>query len=432
MRLSSFFALRLTSLVISALSLPPSASAQDRTTEQGEAQILDPTVECSPYQYPPVDNAQSNFPSSWTVATILPGDSAAQAKYQSIESLILDIPPKGKQPGALTGNFAGVTYDSNDPDCWWTYSMCTSPNVSGIPNDIAELPEPNILGYGFDDGPNCSHNAFYDYLLSKDQKATVFYIGSNVQQFPLEAQRALTDGHEICVHTWSHHYMTSLTNEQAFAELWYTMQMIKLVVGVTPTCWRPPYGDIDDRIRTIADALDLTTIMWQYDSDDWRGIGSETEVDNNYMNLITAAQNGTFSTSGTIMLTHELTNFTMSEAVKFYDQLASAFSYLVPVGVALNVTAPYVEDGYTLPTFAEYIDGIHAGPVSGSGSGDTSDPSASGSSDGSVTNGTSGSTSATSGNSTNASNSGAAKVSFGHVGSFASAVVLIAGVQFML
>lgn len=172
--------------------------------------------------------------------------------------------------------------------------------------------------------------------------------------------------------------------------------------------------------------------MWQYDSDDWRGIGSETEVDNNYMNLITAAQNGTFSTSGTIMLTHELTNFTMSEAVKFYDQLASAFSYLVPVGVALNVTAPYVEDGYTLPTFAEYIDGIHAGPVSGSGSGDTSDPSASGSSDGSVTNGTSGSTSATSGNSTNASNSGAAKVSFGHVGSFASAVVLIAGVQFML
>jgi hypothetical protein len=28
------------------------------------------------------------------------------------------------------------------------------------------------LGYGFDDGPNCSHNAFYDYLTSQNQKAS--------------------------------------------------------------------------------------------------------------------------------------------------------------------------------------------------------------------------------------------------------------------
>jgi hypothetical protein len=25
------------------------------------------------------------------------------------------------------------------------------------------------------------------------------------------------------------------------------MQAIKLVTGVTPTCWRPPYGDVDVR-----------------------------------------------------------------------------------------------------------------------------------------------------------------------------------------
>lgn len=28
------------------------------------------------------------------------------------------------------------------------------------------------LGYGFDDGPNCSHNAFYDFLTSQNQKAS--------------------------------------------------------------------------------------------------------------------------------------------------------------------------------------------------------------------------------------------------------------------
>ncbi|KIK30305.1 carbohydrate esterase family 4 protein [Pisolithus microcarpus 441] len=429
MHLLSFLASPLSCLFISAIVFPYPTSAQDRTTEQGEAQILDPTVECAPYQYPPVDDAQGNFPPSWTVATILSNDSDAQARYQSIEGLIPKIPPKGRKADSANGNFGGFKYDPNDPDCWWTYSMCTTPNVSGVPDDIAAVPEPNTLGYGFDDGPNCSHNAFYDYLLSNDQKATMFYIGSNVQQFPLEAQRALADGHQICVHTWSHHYMTALTNDEAFAELWYSMQIIKLVVGVTPTCWRPPYGDVDNRIRAIANALGLMTIMWQFDSEDWLGIESVTKVNNNYMDLITAAQNGTFSTSGTIMLTHELTNFTMSEAVSFYDQVASAFSYLVPVGVALNVTAPYVEDGYTLPSFAQYIGGMHVVSTTGSGSGggSTSAPSVGGSSDGS---GTSGST--TTGNSTNTSKSGAAKVSLKRVDSFASAAVLVTGILFML
>lgn len=29
---------------------------------------------------------------------------------------------------------------------------------------------------------------------------------------------------------------------------------------------RPPYGDVDNRIRTIAQALNLTTIIWSYDT----------------------------------------------------------------------------------------------------------------------------------------------------------------------
>lgn len=55
----------------------------------------------------------------------------------------------------------------------------------------------------------------------------------------------------------------------------------------------------------------------------------------------------------------------MSEAIKWYDTLASVFPHIVPVGVALNVTKLYVEDGYTLPTFAEYVNGTHIGSLVG-------------------------------------------------------------------
>lgn len=41
----------------------------------------------------------------------------------------------------------------------------------------------------------------------------MFYIGSNVQNHPLEAQRALADGHEICVREYySFIYFDHLTN----------------------------------------------------------------------------------------------------------------------------------------------------------------------------------------------------------------------------
>ncbi|GAW02877.1 carbohydrate esterase family 4 protein [Lentinula edodes] len=330
-------------------------STADRTTETGEAAITDPNEECSPYSYPPVVNQLSAFPSIWEAASILSDDSAAQAKWDSISANIPSNISVKTQPPASN-------YSSDDPDCWWTYSLCTEPKLSGLPVDISAAPEPSTLGYGFDDGPNCSHNAFYDFLLNQNQKATFYYIGSNVADWPLEAQRALADGHEICAHTWSHPYMTTFSSEAAFAELWYSvrllMQMIKLAVGVTPTCWRPPYGDVDDRIRSIAHALGLQTIMWGYDSEDadinGQSITDQTVV-TNYNNFITTASNGTFNFTGAIILTHELNNFTMSEAVQFYPQLKSSFQHIVPVGVSLNKTQPYVETNYSLPTFEQYI-----------------------------------------------------------------------------
>ncbi|KAF5346815.1 hypothetical protein D9757_013492 [Collybiopsis confluens] len=368
---SSLRRLVLTSLAIGLLRLVDAQAAPDRSSEAGEAAITDPTAECQPYDYPPVSSQTKAFPGNWVKATILAGDTAAQAKWNSISgSIPTNISVKTQPPPS--------SYSSSDPDCWWTYNLCTDPKLHSLPPDIASAPEPSTLGYGFDDGPNCGHNVFYNFLLSQNQKATFYFIGSNVQDYPLEAQRALAED------TWSHPYMTTFSSEDAFAELWYcasffvygppydrreliliylffaAMQMIKLAVGVTPTCWRPPYGDVDDRIRSIAHGLGLTTIMWKYDtadaSVDGKTITDQTVI-NNYNNFINQAKNGSFSSTGAILLTHELNNFTMSEAVTFYPQLKSVFQHIAPVGVTLNKTQPYVESNYSLPTFGQYISG---------------------------------------------------------------------------
>ncbi|KAH8986775.1 chitin deacetylase [Lactarius hatsudake] len=366
--------------------LATSVLAQDHSSEQSEAQISDPNLECTPYYYAPSGQFVNTFPPIWQPATLLANDTDGQALWAKIApSIPTNILPKGQ----LNGSTINVTYDSvNDPDCWWTIRQCTTPKLAGLSSDVSGVPEPRTMGYGFDDGPNCTHNAFYNFLSSQNQKATMYYIGSNVLDWPLEAQRAIADGHEICAHTWSHRYMTAFQSQDAFAELWYTIKAIKLVTGVTPTCWRPPYGDVDDRIRAIATALGLQTIVWKYDSFDWRagqGNITATDVDNNYNLFISNLTSGAFDSVGGIMLTHELNNFTMQEAIKWYPQLKAAFSAIVPIGVALNKTQPYKETNYSLPSFEQYVSGQVTASGSnssgsGTGTGSSSSPTSSSSS----------------------------------------------------
>jgi hypothetical protein len=198
--------------------------------------------------------------------------------------------------------------------------------------------------------------------------------------------------------------MTAFTNEQAFGELWYTMQAIKLVTGYTPTCWRPPLGDIDDRIRYIAQQLGLDTVLWKYDVFDWEANDPSVnppvtpqDVQANYDKVIAAATSGTFNTAGAIMLAHELNNYTMQTAMDNYPKLAAAFDHLVPVGVGYNKTQPYVETNVTQPTFQAYVgargDSVAGPPPSSSSSGAGTKPS--GSSGANTKSGSSGSNSTT-------------------------------------
>ncbi|OXH34185.1 chitin deacetylase 2 [Cryptococcus neoformans] len=332
------------------------------TDEASAAVSTDVNTECTPYSYAPVTEMISSFPTIWQTASIPSNDTEAQQLFGKINSTLNAKIPNDVPHGTPTGDWTGVNYSNSDPDCWWTHNKCTTPsNDTGLQADISTAPEPMTWGLGFDDGPNCSHNALYDLLLENNQKATMFFIGSNVLDWPLQAMRAHDEGHEICVHTWSHQYMTALSNEVVFAELYYTQKAIKAVLGVTPQCWRPPYGDVDNRVRMIAEGLNLTTIIWSDDTDDWaagtNGI-TEQDVTNNYQSVIDKAGNGTYTTHGPVVLNHELTNYTMSVFMTMFPKIKSAFNYIVPICTAYNITQPYAESNITCPNFETYISGV--------------------------------------------------------------------------
>ena len=69
---------------------------------------------------------------------------------------------------------------------------------------------------------------------------------------------------DIAIHTWSHPFMTTKSNEEVVAELGWSMWLVhNSTGGRIPRFWRPPYGDCDMRVRAIAkEVFGLTTVIW--------------------------------------------------------------------------------------------------------------------------------------------------------------------------
>ncbi|KAL8283466.1 hypothetical protein RQP46_005569 [Phenoliferia psychrophenolica] len=311
-------------VTLAALTLPAvvlgqsAASPPPRTNEAQAAAILNPALSCAPYDYPPASALVKAYPTVWATADLSnPGIPAAdRAVFTSITG-VPNIAPKGTR----AGDFSKVKYPASDPDCWWTFGKCTTPKIAAIPVDVTNCDEPDTYGFTLDDGPNCSHNAYYDYLKTIDQKATLF--------------SALTLGKlklhiRVGLNLFDSADMTALTNE---------------------------HGDVDDRVRYIANALNLATIGWADDTFDWSysTIGVPA-VKQNYHNILDRQSNGTFSKRGT-----ELDAGTMALSEEFLPQIREQFTGgVMPVGVCRNITKPYLEEAFVYPNYVQYAAGTRS------------------------------------------------------------------------
>jgi len=139
----------------------------------------------------------------------------------------------------LGGCAANAALASDPQRCWWSCTGCTSKT------DITNCPTTMDWGLTYDDGPGYYTPNLLEYLDSKALKSTFFVVGSRVLSFPHVLQYEYMAGHQIAVHTWSHHALTQLSNEQIIAELGWSKKVIKEVLGVTPNMMRPPFGDIE-------------------------------------------------------------------------------------------------------------------------------------------------------------------------------------------
>ncbi|KAG0299233.1 hypothetical protein BGZ98_010239, partial [Dissophora globulifera] len=163
-----------------------------------------------------------------------------------------------------------------------------------------------------------------------------------------------------------------LTNEQFVAEVKYTEMAIKELCGFTPTYFRPPYGDIDNRIRNLLVQMGYTNVIWDLDTNDWEMDPTSKQT------AVTPATIGALfdgwvakaatDTTGHVCLEHELYQSTVDTAIANLPKLQKTWKTM-PVSACMNDPHPYQEKNITLATISGAKTGVTGGTVSGAGNG---------------------------------------------------------------
>lgn len=207
------------------------------------------------------------------------------------------------------------------------YSVCDECKAN---DDITTCGLPNSWGVTFDDGPSTETPRLLDYLGTHNIKASFFVIGGNVVQYPDILKREVREGHHLAGHTWSHYALTSLTNEQIVAEIKWTEKAVFDVTGLKIKYMRPPYGDINNRVRFILKKLGYIVVDWTgaFDTNDWRfdlGVPAATLLADFTKSLDTYVAGN--KSTGFYCLEHDRSAGTVNLAQQF-----------IPLGNARNIT----------------------------------------------------------------------------------------------
>lgn len=109
-----------------------------------------------------------------------------------------------------------------------------------------------------------------DILEEHDAKATFFILGSCVNGNEEIIQDAYLRGNEIAAHGFSHKIMTKLSKSALIEDIEHSLEIIRPNIQEEITLLRPPYGLVNNSVKSVLDSFGLTCVKWDLDSLDWK------------------------------------------------------------------------------------------------------------------------------------------------------------------
>lgn len=182
----------------------------------------------------------------------------------------------------------------------------------------------------FDDGPHEEVTPrILETLKEYDAKATFYMLGKKAETYPEIAKQVADEGHEVANHSVTHANLNAVSGERIRTEVLDSLTQIEKATGVTPTTFRPPYGEFNQTVIDHAEDSNQSIIMWSVDTLDWKSRNADSIYE------VTKNQ----SRSGSIVLMHDIHPTTA-------DALPQVLKYLSDEGfefVTVQELLPLIE-----------------------------------------------------------------------------------------
>ncbi|KAJ7116605.1 carbohydrate esterase family 4 protein [Mycena epipterygia] len=196
------------------------------------------------------------------------------------------------------------------------------------------------VAFTFDDGPYKYMKNISDIFTKAGGNCTFFVNGNNWDCFyndpyPEYLQYAYGLGHQIGNHGWSHKDLTTVDEATLYSEIDKVDTGLQRMLGVTPHCMRPAYGNYNDTVLEALYNRSKVAIIWDVDSGDSTGANSSTSKSIYDTAIEQNEFNGTF-----LFLNHETNPTTVSEVIPYVIPKLLAQGYiLVTIAQCLNIPA---------------------------------------------------------------------------------------------
>ena len=164
-------------------------------------------------------------------------------------------------------------------------------------------------------------------------KATFFLVGFWIDKYPDMVAEIASRGFEIGTHSATHPQMSKLSENQVREELTSSSKKIFEITGKPVTLFRPPFGDYNNQLLSVAKGLGLYTIQWSIDSLDWKGL-SAREI----------AERVQKSESGDIILCHNNSDHIVEALPLIFEALKLKGLKFCPIGELIYKENYYIDN----------------------------------------------------------------------------------------
>ena len=194
-----------------------------------------------------------------------------------------------------------------------------------------------MVALTFDDGPGERTGELLAQLEKYNAHATFFMQGKNIPGKEDFVKKMKETGCELGNHSYDHPQLTKLSTDKIANQIGTTNDLIQQAAGSTATVMRPPYGAINDTVRS---SVGLPMILWSIDTLDWKTRNAQSSIDT-VMNDVQ---------DGDVILMHDIHTESIDAALVLIPKLEEAGYQLVTVsemakakGVALQNGEKYVD-----------------------------------------------------------------------------------------